>query len=148
MARPLGSCRARRRATATAVATMTVLLAAGCSSNANGITLETPPALPSPTTAGPVHASPSPNSVRSPTPTKEQEQVLAQYRRFTDAIIDVQKVPAEQRPAALRMVTTDPLYTAAIKAFAEQDKKGLVPYGKSTRSPVVQSVRPRSVSSA
>lgn len=137
MAKVTGSRRGRRHATATAVATLTVLLAAGCSSNTSGITLETPstPSLPSATPPVP------PATLVRPSLIVERQRVLAQYLQYTDVIVDAQNLPADKRPAVLRRVVVDPLYTTALRALADRDARGQIPYGKATRSPKVESVK-------
>ena len=102
-----------------------VLDVTGCSGDGKG---PVDPPVPSATSSA---ASVAPTA--SPTGTVD-EQILAQYRRFwTETLPAVFAASADERPAMLRPVVTDPLLPALIESADELDQQGRL----STGSPVL-----------
>ncbi|MBW3647684.1 MAG: hypothetical protein KY440_07910 [Actinobacteria bacterium] len=85
----------------------------------SGVILETPSAAPP--SAAPVMPSPPTLS--------EEEQILAQYRRFFASSTTLSTLPAAERPALLREIATDPQYTRTLDGLAAADAAGEINYG-------------------
>lgn len=96
----------------------------------SGVILETP-------TAAPPSAAPV---MPSPPTLSEEEQILAQYRRFFASLTTLSNLPAAERPAVLGQVASDPQYTRSLDGLAAADAAGEVFYGEGKVSPRVANI--------
>ncbi len=86
-------------------------------------------------------AGPSAEPVAPPPVTlSEEEQILAQYRRFSASLTTLSNLPAAERPALLGEIATDPLYTQGLEGLAAGDAAGEINYGQAKVSPRVANI--------
>lgn len=138
----------RTRRAVPAAALGVILLLPGCADKTNGLDLQTPspevsrssvPVEAKPTPSVSATPSTSPTATASPTtpPQTGAGQVLAGYAAYWEALRPLAALPANQRPAALKAVAVDPLYSAVLQEYTARDAAGKIAYGQTIRHPEV-----------
>lgn len=97
----------------------------------SGVILQTPSAAPS--ALAPASLTPAP-------PLTVEEQILAQYRQFSETLDGLANVPAAERPTVWRKVASEPQYTSSLEEMAALDAAGETLYGRTKIKPRVTSI--------
>jgi len=122
-----------RRLRRVLAAVLLVGLSAGCNT-ADGVNTETP--TPGTTTT----------AVSSPTPTTDEQRVLAQYAAFWKILTPTSEAPESQRREMLARYATDPELTRALGGMRGADRLGEVLYGEVVPRPTVTKIEGDSAS--
>jgi hypothetical protein len=114
-----------RPALVAALLGLVVTIVGGCTKDADGAA-----ATPAP--------SPSLSTSPTATPTDEQAELLAQYRKFWTTLTPASRLPAAERRAVLAEVAVDPALKSLLNGMSQADLKGEVFYGADVPRPNVR----------
>jgi len=76
----------------------------------------------------------------TPTPTTEQERILAQYAAFFAALTPTSEAPDAQRRELLAPYAVDPVLSRTLRGMLASDKLGQVGYGEIALRPRIAKV--------